>query len=1093
MKKILIADYDPKNLTYLQTILAGKGFEVQTVNNGQDAVEHFQNWNPDLVIIEPMLPKLHGFEVCKRIKSGPRSDVPLIWCTKTYKGRKYRSEALQKYQAFEHLERPVTDDVLLKAVGRALGLDLLGPKPSRAKGAGASAEASAAAKTTGQVVHDVDRDALLREMRQIGRKEKKTREKEKPEAPELSPEEAANVTAQAMEDFLKPPKKRRKTDIKKAKASLKQTLKDLKKTRKKKDASPYGLKKGAEHLEERSFEPFQWEESPEEPEPQEESLPQAPGAQASEEQLLTSEDLFGDILAEETPPEFEYPSKAKPAAEDAQGAEEGEDLDEIAAEDEEGSFEEEVEELSESLGEAQPEEAPAEGEEGEDFEQEGTPSLDALDALEGAVEGEGLEEEIAARDELESDEADSSEEEIEELSESLEESHEEEAVIEGEDLGREGTPSLDALDALEGAIEGGNLPDELFTESEEEQDLEEAPSGEEFDEEEEEEEISEELEPAVSDEADSSPRVVELHDDEEEEAPALEAVDATEGMAEEEELPENAAEGEEEFPEKASAESESDEETEEYKTQALDAEHPEDQYATLSPEEMEESPVLEETSEEDSTDLEEKVSVQEEEEEKEEEEEQSVPVGEELPSLPGEDIAASEEETSASAPEEILDSKKDFSSEEEAIGSLDEVFDASEPAAREAPEEAEEGEVGDLEPFEAVEEEAEEAAEPPEKAEEERQVEAPAEEEVSKDSTAQIERDEFVEEMRKSMPPEEMWTGAEEEKVQEGASTEEDSSPLEIEPAEEMPQEEAAREEPAVEEAALETAESVELEGGEEISLADDEGSGKEEESSEEVNLHFTPEEDKQGPSLSEAEEEEPSLLMDEVATGEGEEKASAEEPVEEERQALAVSAEAVPSEAPKEEESEPTLADLAEVAARPRPSLSPRRRVKSGKILKIAASLVVVAALAVAGYLFRDAVSEKFFRFRDAVFDKVSRGVSEGLETIKETAPSPAPVSSEPLKNLEGVKKPQPLRTTTPLLPQDSEAPSGTQVFVSAHITVEGSVKEARTVHNPSDEPVLSRLAEAEVLTWTFTPAEKDGRKVAVWLTVPVPFARGE
>jgi TonB family protein len=90
-------------------------------------------------------------------------------------------------------------------------------------------------------------------------------------------------------------------------------------------------------------------------------------------------------------------------------------------------------------------------------------------------------------------------------------------------------------------------------------------------------------------------------------------------------------------------------------------------------------------------------------------------------------------------------------------------------------------------------------------------------------------------------------------------------------------------------------------------------------------------------------------------------------------------------------------------------------------------------------------------------------------------------------------VKKPQPLQTTTPLLPQDSEVPPGTQVFVSVHITAEGSVKEARTVHNPSDEPALSGLAETEVLAWTFAPAEKDGRKVAVWLTVPVSFVRGE
>ena len=79
---ILIVDDNPKNLQVLGNILKVKKCKVGVANNGQQALQMTENINPDLILLDIMMPKMDGFEVCKRLKASPETkEIPIIFLT----------------------------------------------------------------------------------------------------------------------------------------------------------------------------------------------------------------------------------------------------------------------------------------------------------------------------------------------------------------------------------------------------------------------------------------------------------------------------------------------------------------------------------------------------------------------------------------------------------------------------------------------------------------------------------------------------------------------------------------------------------------------------------------------------------------------------------------------------------------------------------------------------------------------------------------------------------------------------------------------------------------------------------------------------
>ena len=69
--RILIVDDNPTNVKVLQTRLAAEGYEVITASDGEEALAAAKQHTPDLILLDVMMPKLDGFEVCRRLRADP--------------------------------------------------------------------------------------------------------------------------------------------------------------------------------------------------------------------------------------------------------------------------------------------------------------------------------------------------------------------------------------------------------------------------------------------------------------------------------------------------------------------------------------------------------------------------------------------------------------------------------------------------------------------------------------------------------------------------------------------------------------------------------------------------------------------------------------------------------------------------------------------------------------------------------------------------------------------------------------------------------------------------------------------------------------
>lgn len=80
--RILIADDNPQGVELLEAYLAETEYEIETAADGLETLQKVQSWNPDLILLDIMMPKISGFEVCKQVRNDPQhKDVPIIMIT----------------------------------------------------------------------------------------------------------------------------------------------------------------------------------------------------------------------------------------------------------------------------------------------------------------------------------------------------------------------------------------------------------------------------------------------------------------------------------------------------------------------------------------------------------------------------------------------------------------------------------------------------------------------------------------------------------------------------------------------------------------------------------------------------------------------------------------------------------------------------------------------------------------------------------------------------------------------------------------------------------------------------------------------------
>jgi DNA-binding response OmpR family regulator len=78
-KKILVVEDDPVNLEFFQLMLSKLGFIVEEAGDGLDALEKLKKFQPDLILLDNIMPRMSGWELTKNLKSNPKyNGIPII-------------------------------------------------------------------------------------------------------------------------------------------------------------------------------------------------------------------------------------------------------------------------------------------------------------------------------------------------------------------------------------------------------------------------------------------------------------------------------------------------------------------------------------------------------------------------------------------------------------------------------------------------------------------------------------------------------------------------------------------------------------------------------------------------------------------------------------------------------------------------------------------------------------------------------------------------------------------------------------------------------------------------------------------------------
>ena len=118
--EILVVDDESYILHILDFSLGAEGFDVVTAPNGEKAVEKAKELQPDLIVLDIMMPVLDGYETCRRLKQQPETkEIPVLLLTA--KGREVDKRLGFDVGAVDYIVKPFSPTRLIERIEEIIG------------------------------------------------------------------------------------------------------------------------------------------------------------------------------------------------------------------------------------------------------------------------------------------------------------------------------------------------------------------------------------------------------------------------------------------------------------------------------------------------------------------------------------------------------------------------------------------------------------------------------------------------------------------------------------------------------------------------------------------------------------------------------------------------------------------------------------------------------------------------------------------------------------------------------------------------------------------------------------------------------------
>jgi len=154
---VLIVDDEDDIRRLVKRVLMDRGYRVIEADRGTTALRLVKEHVPDLIILDAMLPELHGFEICRRIKGSQKyGAIPIIMISAVYRGWRYAEDLKTNYGVDAYIEKPFRITEVVKAVEDAVASKKGGGPPANREEISAEAEKSLQTGIAAYQAGDID-------------------------------------------------------------------------------------------------------------------------------------------------------------------------------------------------------------------------------------------------------------------------------------------------------------------------------------------------------------------------------------------------------------------------------------------------------------------------------------------------------------------------------------------------------------------------------------------------------------------------------------------------------------------------------------------------------------------------------------------------------------------------------------------------------------------------------------------------------------------------------------------------------------------------------------------------------------------------